>query len=150
MWSNKFSLFRSSLQVICNMQMVNLTSGKAKTSVENRIHLAGYSQTLTMQTAPRFNIDDWKNCNERRKSQWWWRCGKGPDNPDSAISSEQRTLIIDLCSLQTIRLKYKITNEHLTEVIYYLKIVRVVFAYQELKFVCVLLSFQFTILNNWL
>jgi len=57
---------------------------------------------------------------------------------------------IDLCLLQTIRLKYKITNEHLTEVSYYLKIVRVVFAYQELKFVCVLLSFQFTILNNWL
>jgi len=40
------------------MQMVNLTSGKAKTSVENRIRLAVYSQTLTMQTAHRFNIGE--------------------------------------------------------------------------------------------
>lgn len=67
-----------------------------------------------MQTAHRFNIDEkivtkGESLNDDDDVEKRW------DNPDTTISSEQRTLIIDLFTTD------KITNEHLTEVIYYLK-----------------------------
>lgn len=67
-----------------------------------------------MQTAHRFNIDE-KIVTKGESLNDDDDVEKRRDNPDTTISSEQRTLIIDLFTTD------KITNEHLTEVIYYLK-----------------------------
>lgn len=67
-----------------------------------------------MQTAHRFNIDE-KIVTKGESLNDDDNVEKRRDNPDTTISSEQRTLIIDLFTTD------KITNEHLTEVIYYLK-----------------------------
>lgn len=67
-----------------------------------------------MQTAHCFNIDE-KIVTKGESLNDDDDVEKRRDNPDTTISSEQRTLIIDLFTTD------KITNEHLTEVIYYLK-----------------------------